>query len=206
MKQTVIDMTHHKFNGCEVLERNGSDKHSRAMWKVLCHCGRTFTTLGNSIRYNRVASCGCTRLEKTKSMGESNKTHGDTLTRLYNTWKDMKARCQNGNHKSYKYYGDRGIGICDEWISSYQKFKEWALDNGYEESLTLDRIDVNGNYTPGNCRWATMKKQGRNRRNNKMMIYEDNILTQSEISEKTGLSKYQVGKRYDAISDLEVHP
>ena len=138
-------------------------------------------------------------------MGESNKTHGDTLTRLYNTWKGMKARCQNGNHKSYKYYGDRGIGICDEWSSSYQKFKEWALDNGYEEGLTLDRIDVNGNYTPENCRWATMKEQGRNRRNNKMMIYEDNILTQSEIIEKSGLSKYQVGKRYDAISDLEVH-
>ena len=202
MKQQTVDMTNREFNGCKVIERSGSDKRGKAMWKVECHCGNHFITLGNSIRSNRVKSCGCTRLRKTQKMGDANKTHGETKSKLYSVWKNIKARCYRANHKSYKYYGERGIGMCKEWMESYESFRDWALENGYYEGLTIDRINVNGNYEPNNCRWATTKEQAINRRNNKLMIFEDKVLTQSEIMEITGLSKYKVGKTYQVYDEV----
>lgn len=90
-----------------------------------------------------------------------------TLTRLYITWRGMKARCYKPYHKSYRLYGGRGITVCQQWLESFDCFKEWADANGYEEHLTIDRFpDKNGNYEPSNCRWATWKEQERNRNNN----------------------------------------
>ena len=203
MKQTVIDMTNYKFNGCEALKRNGSDKNGKAMWEVKCHCGRLFTTSGNSIRSNQVSSCGCSRFIKTKNMGEENKTHGDTLKPLYITWKNMKSRCYNKNHKSFKYYGGRGITVCDEWKTDYVEFKKWAIRNGYNEKLTIDRIDNNGNYSPKNCRWVNLKTQGRNKRNNTKDFYKGKMRTLSEIAEILGESKSFVRYRYKNQIDYD---
>ena len=93
-------------------------------------------------------------------------THGDTGTRLYRIWKSMKCRCLNSNHPTYKYYGARGVKICDDWLDDYAAFKNWAMSNGYDAALELDRIDVNGNYEPANCRWITHHEQSLNLRNN----------------------------------------
>ncbi len=89
----------------------------------------------------------------------ANRTHSQTHTRLYATWRNMKHRCSN---KAYIHYGGRGIMVCDEWVESFEAFRNWSLSNGYAETLEIDRIDVNGNYEPGNCRWATKSQQIQN--------------------------------------------
>jgi hypothetical protein len=87
--------------------------------------------------------------------------------RLYNIWLHVKDRCLNPNCDSYHNYGGRGITVCEEWRNSYQTFREWALQNGYSDELTIDRLNVNGNYEPSNCRWLTRKEQNTNKRTNK---------------------------------------
>jgi len=91
-------------------------------------------------------------------------THGDTGTRLYRIYKSMKCRCTLSSHPSYKNYGARGITICDEWLNSYECFREWAVSHGYFETLELERTDVNGNYSPNNCKWISHYEQTMNRR------------------------------------------
>lgn len=106
-----------------------------------------------------------TKCLKCKQSISKNKTHGDSKTRLYNTWCGMIARVENKNDiKNYKDYGERGISICTEWRSSFIEFKKWALENGYKDNLKIDRIDNNGNYEPSNCRWVEQNIQSRNTR------------------------------------------
>ena len=104
-------------------------------------------------------SCGCL-----KKISQS-KTHGLSNSRIFHVWTGMKERCYNKNYPKYKLYGARGIVVCDEWKDDFMTFYNWAMDNGYKEGLTIDRIDVNGNYDPSNCRWTDIKTQNRNRRN-----------------------------------------
>lgn len=118
----------------------------------------TEVEIGNLKRGTR--SCGCLHRERVRK-------HGKRHTRLYSIWLNMHDRCCNINNKCYSDYGGRGITICDEWLNDFMSFHNWAMNNGYQENLTIDRIDVNGNYEPNNCRWADMKTQNRNKRNNK---------------------------------------
>ena len=106
--------------------------------------------------------------------------HGDSNTRLYRIWSNMKNRVLPNSTKS-KYYYDKGVGICDEWKNSCESFKNWSLKNGYDENLTLDRIDNNGSYTPENCRWVDMKAQANNRSNNIVVRIEGGCIPFSEI-------------------------
>ncbi len=115
--------------------------------------------------------------------------------RLYQIWADMKRRCYTKYRENYKYYGARGIEVCDEWKNNFESFKEWALANGYKEHLTIDRIDVNGNYEAQNCRWCTVAEQNNNKRTNKVLEFEGERHTISEWSRITGIDKSTINKR-----------
>ncbi len=122
------------------------------------------------------------------------KTHQQSGTRLHRIWKSMRTRCNDQNCLAYKNYGGRGVTICDEW-NDFMEFKLWAESNGYDSTLTLDRIDNNGNYTPDNCRWVDRTVQANNRRNSVRLLYNDNYYTPIELSKITGIS---VNTLYDA--------
>lgn len=142
------------------------------MWKCICKCGKIKDVNGTNLRSGKSKSCGCLSAEVARSNtfpNGCNKKHGDAKTRLYYEWMHIKARCHNSNTYNYKDYGGRGIMICNEWDVSFESFRDWALSNGYTDELTIDRIDVNGNYEPSNCRWATPKEQSNNKRNNIMV-------------------------------------
>ena len=108
--------------------------------------------------------------------------------RLYRIYHSMKARCYNKNEPRYKDYGGRGISICDEWLESFDIFADWALENGYSDNLTIDRIDVNGNYEPNNCRWITLREQTMNKRTTVWVVYRGERVKLKELCDSKGLN------------------
>jgi hypothetical protein len=149
-----------------------------------CDCGvRKFVLTNNLIR-GLSRSCGCLRK---KLCGEKFTKHGRRGTRLYTIWCDMKARCNNKNSNNYHNYGGRGIDICEEWKNDFSPFFEWAIATGYNDSLSIDRKNVNGNYEPENCRWVNANIQQRNRRNNHFITYKGKTQTLIEWSNEIGV-------------------
>jgi hypothetical protein len=156
----------HKFGMLKPIAKIGTTKHRESIYKCVCDCGNVINVKGGNLVSGNSTSCGC---NKAKLIGEKNSTHGKSNTRLYQIWSAMKRRCFNKNTKDYKNYGGRGIKICESWKNDYTNFEKWALKNGYDESApygdcTIDRIDVDGNYEPTNCRWVDLKVQANNKR------------------------------------------
>ncbi len=121
--------------------------------------------------------------------------HGMTGTRIHNIWRGMRARCYNPNTKSFKNYGGRNIAVCQEWNESFIKFYKWSLNNGYSDDLTIDRIDVNEDYSPANCRWISIKAQQNNRSNNVWITFRGETHTEAEWSDITGISRRTLNSR-----------
>ena len=159
----VVDLKGQRFGRLTVIGRAPRKGNTeQACWECLCDCGNTITTLGYCLRSGGTTSCGCYHKEVS---GKVFRTHGLRNTKLYNVWCSMKERCHTPSNTSYKNYGARGIKVCDEWLK-FEPFYEWAISNGYSEGLSIDRIDVNGNYCPENCRWSTKEVQANNTRAN----------------------------------------
>ena len=119
-------------------------------------------------------------------------------TRLGRIYHNMKTRCTNPNYDKYKWYGGKGISICDEWMNSYDVFEEWAMSHGYTDKLTLDRIDANKNYCPENCRWVDRKTQANNRTSNRVITYNGQTKTLQEWAEITGINYNTLSNRFKA--------
>lgn len=162
----IVDLTSKKVGRLKVLYRLHNYHKKGVYWLCICDCGNFIDVSSNNLRNRHTKSCGCLQKEPT------NIKHGKSDTRLYKIWGCMKDRCNNKLHPAYFDYGERGIKICKEWLHDFQAFYNWALNNSYSDNLTIDRIDVDGNYEPNNCRWVDMKTQVRNRRNTKYITYK----------------------------------
>ncbi|WP_047504238.1 MULTISPECIES: hypothetical protein [Staphylococcus] len=182
----IKDLTGKTFNGIKVIDYFGQDKHKKAKWEVVCHCGNKFVTIGNNLQKGTTKSCGCTQ----------NIKHGDSKKRLYRIWINMIRRCSIETETHFNRYGGRGIKVCDEWVDNYLEFKEWAMKNGYDEKLSIDRIDNNGNYTPENCRWVDVKTQSNNRETNVLIKYQGVERTLKEWCTLLNLNYNTVHYRY----------
>lgn len=189
-----MDIKGKRFGKLTVLDYAYS-KACRTYWKCKCDCGKERIALGKNLMNRNILSCGCLRGKSTK--------HNLSGNTLYNVWEGIKKRCYNTNTNEYKNYGGRGIIVCKEWCNDFKKFYDWAMVNGYKEEklpsgknkYQIDRIDVNGNYEPSNCRWVTSKEQQRNRRNNKIIEYNGEKKTFAEICEENNLNYSCVASR-----------
>ena len=166
----------------------------RTMWRCVCDCGNEVIVRADSLSEDHTRSCGCFQRDKVstvmKFMGGQNKTHGDSKTRLHNIWYLMRYRCNVPNCKAYKNYGGRGIKVCPEWddgVQGYLNFKKWALDNGYNDNLSIDRIDNDRNYEPCNCRWVDDETQCNNKRTNVFLECDGEVHTISQWARITGI-------------------
>lgn len=126
----------------------------------------------------------------------SNNKHGLCKTRLYSIYMNMKTRCYNKNNSHYKYYGKRGIKVCNEWLHDFQAFYDWSMSNGYNDNLTIDRINVDGNYEPDNCRWITQHDQCYNTRYNVYLTYNGKTQTMKEWADELGIKLGTISYRY----------
>lgn len=183
-----IDITGEKFGRLTAIEHIKGCRGNPPKWKCICECGNITYVETNKLKSGHTTSCGCKLQEVKDSIANLNKTHGQSNTRLYQTWQNMRERCYSTKNKVYDYYGGRGIGVCDDWRYNFSSFYEWAMQNGYNDKLTIDRIDVNKGYSPDNCQWVTMKQQCRNKRNNLYLDYNGESISMAELAERTGMN------------------
>lgn len=194
-----IDLTGEKFGRLTVIER-AENIGRTTRWKCHCECGSDVIVRQPDLKSGRTQSCGCIHSEQ---LAERNRTHNLSKTRICNIWRGMKDRCYNPNCKAYKNYGERGIKVCDEWIHDLQAFFDWSMNNGYSENLTIDRIDVNGDYSPENCRWVDMTIQANNTRSNHLIACDGKTMTIAEWSRETGIKQHTIIRRLNLGWDIE---
>lgn len=188
-----ISIVGKKFNHLTVIERVYPTESKRYIWyKCKCDCGKYTVTRKDSIISGHATSCGC-QWEKIRNDGSRTRKHGLYKSRIYALWHKVKDRCVNENCKEYFNYGGRGIKMCDEWLNDPKAFSDWCYANGYDDTskkgvCTLDRIDVEGNYEPSNCRFITNKEQQNNRRDNIYAEHNGERLTIAEWRDRLGLT------------------
>jgi len=192
MNYQVADMTGLKFGRLTVVKFAESDNHRRAIWLCSCTCGNNSLVAGANLRVGYTKSCGCLKEELNTGLTLQN----GKPSRLYRIWSTMKQRCLNSNHPKHDCYGGRGIKIYAEWME-FKAFHDWAMSNGYQDNLTIDRINNDGHYGPDNCRWATLKEQARNRRDNRNIVYQGDTKTMTEWSEILGMNYNTLRSRID---------
>lgn len=183
------DLTGKKFGKLTVICKEYTDKNRNIHWKCKCECGNTAIVRGRALKNGNTKSCGCLIYES------KNVKHGMKRTRLYNIWSGIKSRCYAKTNPAYNRYGGRGISMCEEWRGDFMAFYNWAMANGYAKGLSIDRIDVNGNYEPCNCRWATAKEQSDNKRCNILITIGNETLDLQQWCDKIGIKRSTVNTR-----------
>lgn len=184
MGDAKINIIGQRFGRWTVLEPSNSRWGKGAFWLCRCDCGTEHVVNGYALRSGRSLSCGCLQRE----VASQKSKHNLCDTPLYYAWKNMKLRCYRKGNRDYYLYGGRGITVCDEWKNDFRSFATWAMSNGYKDGLSIDRIDVNGNYEPSNCRWVTMKEQAKNKRTNHYLTFKGETLCLMDWSKKFGIN------------------
>lgn len=172
-----------RFGRLVAVKEVGRTNNGNAKWLCKCDCGGQKVVASYALRIGRTQSCGCIKAEQNYAKG----THHETGSPIYKLWSCVKNRCYNQNDPKYPQYGGRGITVCDEWKTNYESFRDWCQDNGYKKGLTIDRVNVNGNYCPQNCRFSTQKVQQNNRTNNHLLSFRGETHTMAEWSDILGI-------------------
>lgn len=185
----MYDLTGKRFGRLTVLARAGSDSGKNATWFCRCDCGNEVVVVGSNMRCGDTRSCGCLRREM---QSRAASTHRESKTRLYKVWAGIKSRCYNPNTDNYKYYGGRGIVMCEEWRDDFESFRDWSFANGYDpnarsQECTIDRIENDKPYCPENCRWANHLEQCNNQGKNKLFEHNGEIHTMAEWARSLGI-------------------
>lgn len=180
---------HKKFGRLTVVRQDGyhiypSGKR-KSQWLCKCDCGNYITVVISDLKSHHTQSCGCLRKDIIKLL---NASHHQSKSRLYRIWTGMKNRCYNAKQDNYRYYGMRDITVCAEWRDNFEAFYRWAMSSGYNDKMTLDRVDVDREYSPLNCRWATTQEQSLNRTDNRKITYCGKSQTLKEWSDETHIA------------------
>lgn len=161
-----------RFGRLTVIKESHYDKYGHIFWLCKCDCGNDTFAKPSSLNSGHKTSCGCLQKE---TLSKLNRTHGYSVDsgidkNIYQIWKGMKARCYNPRSQMYYLYGGRGIGICEKWRFDAKSFHDWSLSNGYMRGLSIERIDVNADYSPENCKWIPIREQNSNKRNTRYLM------------------------------------
>lgn len=183
-----IDLTGQKFGMLTVIRLHTAE-NGVIVWECLCDCGNKSFVRGGNLRSGAVKSCGCV-----KHLAPRNKEHGESRSKLYRHWKSMIYRCSRPNNRAYKWYGGKGVRVCAEW-QTYDGFKKWVLETRPNETYTVERIDVNGDYCPDNCKWIPIEKQANNRTSCVMISYNGSTKNLTEWCKELGLDYKLVHNR-----------
>ena len=201
MKPNITVSPGQKYGRWTVLNRADDvitkDNRNIRHWLCRCECGTVRVVRESSLKSGKSSSCGCYHSEKMKSVaGGINLTHGQSSSRLYRIWRHMLNRCYYDNDIRFSSYGGRGIEVCSQW-HSFEPFYEWANQNGYKDGLSIDRIDVNGNYEPGKCRWSGNIEQANNKRSCRYYTYQGETLTIAEWAKRYNMNYKKLWKRLE---------
>lgn len=194
------DIVGQKFGNWTVLSFSHKERVSSKEYKnyyiCKCKCGTIRKVMRSNLLKGISTSCGCLQRKKTS---EHNATHGQSSKRIYAIWQNMKERCYRTKRHNYSNYGGRGIAVCDEWKNDFQAFYDWAMANGYKEDLTIDRINVNGNYEPNNCRWVTQEIQRLNKTTTKYITYKNETKPLMVWCQELGLNYHKIIERLNKL-------
>lgn len=201
------DLSGQRFGRWLVLEQAESeirsDNRRIRKWLCVCDCGTTRAVREQSLKSGRSKSCGCYHSDIMPAVGrDANTTHGMSDSRIYRIYKHMRNRCENQNDISYCNYGARGISVCDEW-KTFEPFYKWAMQSGYKDSLSIDRIDVNSGYSPENCRWSDATEQAINRRSTRLYQYNGESHCISEWASLYNMNYKKLWKRLHNGWDIQ---
>lgn len=191
----IIDLTGQRFGRLTVIEFAGKDSAHHSRWLCQCSCGNKKIVNRSNLVLGKILSCGCLRREQASQL---NRTHGQSDTRLYSIYCNMISRTENPNASAYDCYGGRGIKICAEWRNNFGAFRDWSLSNGYNNNLSIDRIDNDLGYVPSNCRWVPTNEQFNNRRSSCLITYQGTTRTKKQWSRALGINYHTLCNRLAA--------
>ena len=195
MRHTFEDLSGQRFGRLVVIGRDDRDSR-KTYFNCKCDCGNVKSVRADSLKAGLIRSCGCMKKEQDRTNLAANHLHKMSGTRPYEIWQGIKKRCYNPHDVRYDRYGGRGIKVCDEWRDDFRAFYDWAMQSGYNETLTIDRIDNDGDYCPENCRWSNHQEQARNRSSNIRITIGNATKTLTEWCEIFQLDSKTILARY----------